>query len=316
MPISLANAQKLTQDKLTSSIISEFRKDPILDMMVFDDNVAMGGGSTLVYVYNRVTTLPTASTRAINSEFQAQEAVTTQFTTNLKVFGGSFQVDRVIQNNVRGITNQISFQLDQKIQATKAKFADMFINGDSGGADANEFDGLDKAITGSSTEYNTGADIDLNSSTDVDSNYKVFMDALDKWLATLGGTPSALLMNRKMKAIFNGIARRSSYFTQAEDAFGRPVMQYAGIPFVELGDKPGTANPIIPITAGKTAIYSVRIGLDGVHAVTPNGDKIVDTYLPDLNDPGAVKTGEVEMVSAMALKATRSAGVFRRILIE
>ena len=177
MPISLANAQKLTQDKLTSSIISEFRKDPILDMMIFDDNVAMGGGSTLVYVYNRVTTLPTASTRAINSEFQAQEAVTTQYTTNLKVFGGSFQVDRVIQNNVRGITNQISFQLDQKIQATKAKFADMCINGDSGGADANEFDGLDKAITGSSTEYNTGADIDLNSSTDVDSNYKVFMDA-------------------------------------------------------------------------------------------------------------------------------------------
>ena len=58
------------------------------------------------------------------------------------------------------------------------------------------------------------------------------------------------------------------------------------------------------------------IGLDGVHAVTPNGDKIVDTYLPDLNAPGAVKTGEVEMVSAMALKATRSAGVFRRILIE
>ena len=194
-------------------------------MMIFDDNVAMGGGSTLVYVYNRVTTLPTASTRAINSEFQAQEAVTTQYTTNLKVFGGSFQVDRVIQNNVRGITNQISFQLDQKIQATKAKFADMFINGDSGGADANEFDGLDKAITGSSTEYNTGADIDLNSSTDVDSNYKVFMDALDKWLATLGGPPTIHLKKRKIKAIFNGIERRTNYLTQANNAFRCTVRQ-------------------------------------------------------------------------------------------
>ena len=38
-------------------------------------------------------------------------------------------------------------------------------------------------------------------------------------------------------------------------------------------------------------------------------------YLPDMTLPGAVKTGEVEMVAAMAVKATRSAAVLRNVLI-
>lgn len=270
MPVTLADAQKLTQDKLVRVVIDEFRKDNLLDMMVFDDNVALAGGSTMAYVYNRVTTYATAAGRAINSEYEPQEAVTTPITTYLKVFGGSFQIDRVIQAFVKGVTDQLSFQLQQKIEATKSLFADQFINGDAG-VDPLQFDGLDKALTGSTTEANTGADIDLDSSADMDSNFKVFMDALDQWLATMDGTPTGLFMNRKLKAIMNGLARRSNYFTQSEDAFGRPVMMYAGIPFIVLGDKPGTSLPIIPITAGATSIYAARIGLDGVHAVTPDG---------------------------------------------
>ena len=73
MAITLADAAKFTQDKLVQSVIDEFRKDPILDMMVFD-NVVAPIGSTLAYSYNRVTTLPTAATRAINADYNAQEA--------------------------------------------------------------------------------------------------------------------------------------------------------------------------------------------------------------------------------------------------
>ena len=58
-----------------------------------------------------------------------------------------------------------------------------------------------------------------------------------------------------------------------------------------------------------------RLGLDGVHAVSPDGDKLVKTYLPNMNLPGAVKLGEVEMMAAMAMKATRSAGVLRKVKI-
>jgi len=315
MPITLAEAKLLTQDKLTQFVIDEFRKDPILDMLTFDNDVAMGGGSSLAYVYNRVTTLPTAATRAINAEYTAQEAKTTQITANLKVFGGSFELDRVIANHVKGISDQVSFQMDQKIKATKALFADLFINGDSG-SDATAFDGLSKAITGSSTEANTTTAIDLSTSANIDSNFKTFMDAIDNWLATLDGTPDAILMNKKLHAVMKGISRRSNSFTASTDEFGKGAIGYAGIKFIELGDKPGSSNPIIPITTGETGLYAVRFGLDGVHGVTPDGSSLVKAYLPDFKTAGAVKKGEVEMVACVALKATRAAGAFRKIKVS
>ena len=58
---TLADAKNLSQDKLTNYVIDEFRKSPLLDAMVFDDCVKPQGGSSMTYVYNRVTTQPTAS---------------------------------------------------------------------------------------------------------------------------------------------------------------------------------------------------------------------------------------------------------------
>ena len=316
MPITLENAKNFTQSKLCKTVIDEFRKDPLLDLMPFDDNVAaVGGGSDLAYIYNRVVTPGEAGFREINREYTPKEATTKQITTNLKILGGSFQVDRVIQNHVKGITNQISFQLDQKIKATKLKYADAFINGDSG-QESTSFDGIDKAVTGSSTELVPTAPIDI-SNAGIDTNFKKFMDMLDAFLATLDGAPTFLMMNKTLRSIFNGIARRSHYFTQKEDAFGRAVLQYNGIALYEMAEKPGTNNPIISIDEnGETSLYAVRLGLDGVHGVTPDGNNMISTYLPDLKAPGAVKTGEVEFVTAVALKATKSAGVLRKIKVK
>lgn len=317
MAITLAEAKNLTQDKLTQFIIDEFRKDPILEAMIFD-NVVKPQGNELAYVYNRVTTLPTAGFRAINTEYNAQEAKTTQFTTNLKVFGGKFQVDRVIQKYVRGVTDQITFQLMQKINATKALFADTFVNGDSA-VDANAFDGIEKAVVGSSTEVIPANAIDLSTSANITANGVAFMDQLDNMLSRLDGTPTLLLVNRKLEAIINGIARRSGYFSTSDvDAFGKPVTKYAGIKITPVGDKPGTSNPIIGIDPvdNTTFIMAIRIGLDGTHAASPEGDKLVSQYLPDMNAPGAVKDGEVEMVAAAALKATRAAGILKNIRVQ
>ena len=77
MPITLAQAQQLSQSKLTNFVIDEFRKSALLDMLTFDNTVKPQGGKTLAYVYNRVTTYPTAATRAINTEYVPQHAVTT-----------------------------------------------------------------------------------------------------------------------------------------------------------------------------------------------------------------------------------------------
>ena len=79
--VTLEQARNLAQDKLSQHIIDEFRKDPLLDLMIFDDVVNPQGGQSLAYVYNRVTTFPTA-TPAIGSSTTAEAA--TQVTVNLK----------------------------------------------------------------------------------------------------------------------------------------------------------------------------------------------------------------------------------------
>lgn len=313
MAVLLADAKKLTQDKLTQDVIDEFRKDALMDALVYDNCVALNGGSTLAYTYNRVTTHATAAFRDVNNEYTDQEAKTTQYTTNLKIFGGSFGLDRVIQKNVKGVTNQLAFQMQQKIQGTKALFSDTFFNGDNS-SNNKVFDGLNVALTGSSTEVTPTALIDLSTASAIDANYKTFLDAVEDLLSELDGTPTFLAMNRKLRSAFNKVGRRTVAYTETRDEFGRPVQYYDGIQLITIGDKPNTANPIIENNSTNgTSLYAVRVGLDGVCAVTPEGDNIIDVYMPDFTTPGAVKRGEVEMVAGLAIKATKSAGVLRKI---
>lgn len=319
MAITLAQAQQLSQSKLTNFVIDEFRKSALLDMLPFDNTVKPQGGKTLAYVYNRVTTLPTAATRALNAEYVAQEAATTQFTANLKVFGGSFEIDRVLAADEEQVLDLVDFELKQKAQATVALFHDLFINGDSA-TDANAFDGLAKALASSSTEITPGTAIDLSTSANIDSNWKAFLDTLRKLRAKLDGAPTVMMMNGDMFAVFQSVMDRAGINLASKTNYGDEVVQWGSALVMALGDKPGTSNPIIPTvasgnTAGETDIYMARLALDGVHGVTPDGEKIVSTYLPNMMLPGAVKKGEVEMVAAMVMKATRSAGVLHKIKI-
>lgn len=314
MAVTLADAKLLTQDKLTQDVIDEFRKDDLLNLLVFDNCVALNGGSTLAYTYNRVLTNGTAAFREINNEYTPQEAKTKQYTTNLKVFGGSFEIDRVIQKHVKGVTNQLAFQMQQKIKGAQALFSDTFFNG-SAATDAKVFDGIDVALTGSSTEVTPGSVIDLSSATAIDSNYKAFLDAVEDMLSELDGTPNFLAVNRKLRSAFNKVGRRTVAYQETRDEFGRPVTTYDGIQIITIGDKPNTSNPIIANGENGTSLYAVRVGLDGVCGITPEGDDIIDVYMPDFTTPGAVKKGEVEMVAGIAVKATKAAGVLRKIKV-
>jgi len=69
-------------------------------------------------------------------------------------------------------------------------------------------------------------------------------------------------------------------------------------------------------TTGLCDLYAVKFGLDGFHAISPAGGKIIKTYLPKMDLPGAVKTGEVEMKAAVVLKNTLKAGVMRGIKVQ
>ena len=314
MAVTLAQAKLNVQDDIQAGIIDEFAKSSyLLNNIPFDDVVSpLGGGATMTYGYTRLVTQPTAAFRAVNEEYTPQEVKKQRYTVDLKIFGGAFEIDRIIAG-MGGIVDEVQLQAAQKAKAASALFCDTVINGDSA-TNAKAFDGLDVALTGTDTEVTTTAD--LSTSALVTTNYMAFLDEFDEFLSNLNGTPDALLMNSKMAAKMRAVARRAGMYQTTQDAYGRTVEQYGGIPFVDLGAKPGSNDPIIGITAGKTDIYAVRFGLDAFHAISMAGQPPVRMWLPDFSTAGAVKKGEVEMTAAVALKTSASCGVFRNVKIS
>ena len=318
MAVTLAQAKLKAQDKLSMAVIDEFRKSSfLLDHMIFDDCVSpVGSGATMTYGYFRVITPSTAGFRAVNEEYTASEAKKQKYTTDLKIFGGSFEVDRVIAD-MGGVDDEVTFQMQQKIKSASALFSETLIIGDSSKVEK-AFDGLDVAVKGSSTEYKPTATIDLSTTAKVTENYQLFLDQLDEFLMGLDGRPDFIGGNLKLIAKIRACARRAGMYQTAKNEFGQQVESYGDIPLVDFGAKSGSNEPIVATdkSTGETSLYAARIALDGFHAVSPSGALPVKQWLPDFTKAGAVKKGEVEMLAAAALKATKAAGIMRKIKVQ
>lgn len=324
MPITLAEAKVGMADKVNQQVIDMFRRSSLLlDRLTFDNCISPGtGGSTLAYGYIQLKTPSTAAVRTINTEYTANEAKREKKTTNAIIMGGSFQVDRVLQNT-SGAVDELAFQAEQKIKATANYFHYCVINGISAntgaGYEVKTFDGLRKLLAGTSNEITST--VSLTTAAELDSNANAFLDELDSFLTVLDGTPSMLMMNAKMLNRVRGVARRAGYYERTKDDFGRYVETYNGIPLVDAGKYyNGTASvdavadeAATTSTAGTSSIYAITLGLDGFHGISPTGTSVIQSYMPDLNAPGAVKTGEVELVAGVALKNTLKAAVLKGI---
>ena len=324
--ITLAEAKVGMADKVDQKVVDTFRRSSLLlDKLVFDNAISPGtGGSTLTYGYIQLKTPSTAAVRQINSEYTAGEAKREEKTTKAVVMGGKFQIDRVLIGTA-GAVDELAFQTEQKVKATANYFNNLVINGNkasSGTGVLNTFDGLDKLLTGTETEITSAVDVSTEAL--MNANYNALLDEVDGFLSALDGKPSMLLMNNKMLSKMRSAARRAGYYSKNRDEFGRKVETYNDIPMYDMGKYYNGTNTvdIIPETAatqsaeGKTDIYAVTIGLDGFHGVSPTGSKVINSYMPDLSKPGAVKDGEVELVAGVALKNTNKAGVLRGIKIS
>ena len=324
MPITLAEAKVGMADKVDQQIIDMFRRSSLLlDRLTFDNCISPGtGGSTLSYGYIQLKTPSTAAVRTINSEYTAGEAKREKKTTNAIIMGGSFQIDRVLQNT-SGAIDELAFQAEQKIKATANYFHNLVINGTSASSGAgfipNTFDGLKKLLAGTSNEITSA--VSLTSAAELDATCNAFLDEVDGILTALDGTPSMLLMNSKMLTRVRGCARRAGYYDRTKDDFGRYVETYNGIPLMDAGkyyNGSATVDVVADTAASSSAagtseIYAVSLGLDGFHGISPTGTSVIQSYMPDLMSPGAVKTGEVELVAGVALKNTLKAAVLKGI---
>ena len=327
MAITLAEAKVGMADKVDQQVVDEFRRSSLLlDRLVFDNAISPGtGGSTLTYGYVQLKTPSTAAVRAINAEYTAGEAKREEKTAKAVIMGGSFEIDRVIQNT-SGAVDELAFQAQQKIKATSNYFHNLVINGTSSssgaGYVANTFDGLRKLLNGTSNELST--DIDLSDASKLDSNSNAFIDQLDALVHAVDGDVTMLLMNADMLLKVRAAARRAGYYDRTKDDFGRVVELFGGIPLMDCGkyyngsasvDVIGTSTPTTS-AAGTSSIYAVSIGLDGFHGISPTGTGVISSYMPNMTSPGAVKKGEVELVAGVVLKNTLKAAALNGIVMK
>lgn len=331
MAMTLAEMKEGMSDKVSQKIVDIFlRESEILQLLPFDNCVSPQGGSTLTYAYIQKKLPSVAAFRALNTEYTPNEATVEKKTADLKIFGGKFQIDRVL-NQANGKYNNMAYQVEEKVLSAISLFHYTLVNGDAT-AHETEFDGLDKMLAGTSTEYNTGAVIDVSDMTKLKANADQFYEQL--MLLIKNTRADALLMNNATITKIQTLARILGYKTETEEAFGRKVTSMDGVRFMDLGKnytvsgttvtgndcvKSGISRTIAggsSATTGISDIYAVKFDInDGFHAASLTGDSAIHKYLPDFDTPGAVKSGEVEMVAATVLKNTAHAGVLRNIKI-
>ena len=326
MAMTLADMKVGMSDKVAERVIDTFlRESEILQVLPFDNCVSPSGGSTLTYTYMQTQIPATAAFRALNSEYTANEAKLVQKSADLKIFGGKFQMDRVLKQ-AEGKFNNMAFQMEQKIRAAVSLFHYTLINGDAT-TTATEFDGLDKMLVGTTSEFNAGAVIDISTMAKLKENADQLYEALQILMKKTNA--NALLMNSSMISKVQTMARILGYKTESEEAFGKKVVAMDGVRFMDLGNhytvsgstvtanacvKDGISRTVGSAQTGITDIYAVKFDVnEGFHGATLTGNSGINQYLPDFNKPGAVKDGEVEMVAATVLKNTANAGVLRNI---
>lgn len=331
MAMTLAEMKAGMSDKVSQQIVDIFlRESEILQLLPFDNCVSPQGGSTLTYSYIQKKLPSVAAFRALNAEYTANQATVEKKSADLKIFGGKFQIDRVLKQ-AEGPWNNMAYQIREKVLAAISLFHYTMINGDATTRNT-EFDGLDKMLAGTSTEYNTGASIDISTMTQLKANADQLYEQIQ--LLIKNTSADALLMNSAMITKVQTMARILGYKTESEEAFGRKVTSMDGVRFMDLGKHYTVASTTVTgndcvnagisrtiaggstATTGLTDIYAVKFDVnDGFHAASLTGNNAIRQYLPDFNAPGAVKDGEVEMVAATVLKNTAHAGVLRNIKI-
>lgn len=321
MAITLEQSKVGMTNKVDQTVVDLTRRESdLIDKMIFDNAVSPTGGSTLGYSYMQIKTPSTCAFRKINEEYTAGESIRELKSSQAKIFGGKFGVDRVIAATSSTALDELAFQLQQKIKGAVNLFNYTLINGDTA-KDPESFDGLDKLLTGSETEYNPAVSIDLSTSATMTTNAELFIDTVDEWLGTMSAKPDFLIMNEKMSTKFKSIARKVGYYTQAENAFGGKVSAYDNIPFYTVQQYYDATKsqlvPIVPVDAkGETSIYAVKMGLDGFHGISPMGNTIMQTYTKEKNATGVIIDGEVEAIMGVVLRDTSKAGVLRGIKIK
>jgi len=251
--LTLLEAAKLVTDPLKRGVIELFpRTSPVLERLPFFN---VNGQA---YKYNIEETLPGIAFRGINESYSEDTGVVNPAVEALYIMGGLSKVDRALIKTQGNVNNLRAIYDGMKAKAAALTYTAKFFKGDNSN-DPNEFDGLEKRLTGLQV-------IDAGSTAGGDA---LTLDKLDELLDTVQGGADVLFMNKIMRRKVSTLVRAAGQAIETvSDSFGRQLTAYAATPIAVIEeDKDG--NQILGFTendsngdaASCTSIYAVRFGL-------------------------------------------------------
>jgi hypothetical protein len=238
MAMLLIEAQKLSNDVLQAGIIETVvRESAVLSVLPFMEIVGNA------YAYNVENVSSTVAFRSVNEAYTPNEAQFVQRSENLVIIGGDVELDRFIIQTLSNVNDQVAIQIMEKAKAMANTFTLNFFKG-SKATNAKSFDGLDVRLAGTAQEITSAA-----------ATNQAILDELNSLLDAVVGGADALFMNKRTRRKLLSVLQQSNhYIEQGQDAFGRNVAAYGGVPILTLEEG------VLPTTTGKADVYAVKFG--------------------------------------------------------
>ena len=304
MALSLIESAKLAADggeTKRAAVIEMFaRSSAWLNSLVFND---IPGNA---YAYNREGVLPGIAFRGTNEAYAESTGIINPFVEALRICGGDLDSDLALEK-MFGAGIRAKHET-MKIKALAAEVTRVLVKGDSI-AQPREFDGLQARLAGLQVVSNAagagGAALSL-------ANLDLAIDRT--------ASPTAIWLNHGVKRLFTAALRTVAVSGQiiaaGVDAFGKPVLTYAGLPLLPpypANDGTEVIDNVEVATGGgatTTALYVVGVG-DGLLTGLQNGTMQVR----DLGeiDVAPVHRTRVEWLVGLCLEHGRAATRVRDI---
>ena len=242
MPLTLAEATKLSQDMLLKGVVETIiEQSAVLRYLPF---VQVVGNSLR---YNQEASAGSVDFYSVGDTWAESAMTVTEVSTKLAILGGDADVDAFLQQTYSDPNDLRALVVAAKSKALANKFNDTFFNGDSA-TNAKQFDGLKKLSSGTRT-MNKGANGEL-----------LEIDHLDELIDMVKpGMPQVLFMSKRTRRKLSNLRRSSgSVLETSVDMFGRRVLTYDGIP-VEVDDNISDAETL-GTSNDCSSIYAVQFG--------------------------------------------------------
>lgn len=242
MPLTLAEASKLSQDMLLKGVVETIiDESTVLRYLPF---VQVVGNSLR---YNQELALGNVDFYSVGDTWAESAMTVSERTAQLAILGGDADVDAFLQQTYSDPNNLRALMVAAKAKSLANKFNDTFFNGDSA-ANPKQFDGLKKLSAGTRTMAKgvDGVQLDLGQ-----------LDELIDMIKP--GLPDVLFMSKKTRRTLSNLRRTSGTVLETStDSFGRRVLTYDGIP-VEVDDHIAD-NEVQGASTDCSSIYAVQFG--------------------------------------------------------